>query len=76
MTYLVMFMLVYSHCSKPGFNILALAVLPQTQGKGIGKKFLTQGLEQEAENVATSLRLNSADHRISAHAFYESWLYL
>jgi len=23
--------------SKPGFNILALAVLPQTQGKGIGK---------------------------------------
>ena len=26
--------------SKPGFNILALAVLPQTQGKGIGKTLL------------------------------------
>jgi len=26
--------------SKPGFNILALAVLPQTQCKGIGKTLL------------------------------------
>ena len=57
--------------SKPGFNILALAVLPQTQGKGIGKTLL-QGLEQEAEKRGYKfIRLNSADHRISAHAFYE-----
>ena len=33
--------------SKAGFNILALAVLPQAQGQGIGKSLL-QGLEQEA----------------------------
>ena len=57
--------------SKPGFNILALAVLPQTQGKGIGKTLL-QGLEQEAEKRGYKfIRLNSADHRIGAHAFYE-----
>ena len=57
--------------SKPGFNILALAVLPQTQGKGIGKTLL-EGLEQEAEKrVYNFIRLNSADHRIAAHAFYE-----
>ena len=58
----------YSHA---GFNILALAVLPQTQGKGIGKTLL-QGLEKEAEKRGYKfIRLNSADHRIGAHAFYE-----
>ncbi len=45
--------------------------MPQTQGKGIGKTLL-QGLEQEAEKRGYKfIRLNSADHRISAHAFYE-----
>ena len=57
--------------SKQGFNILALAVLPQTQGKGIGKVLL-HGLEQEAEKRGYKfIRLNSADHRIGAHTFYE-----
>lgn len=57
--------------SKPGFNILALAVLPQMQGQGIGKTLL-QGLEQEAKNQEYQfIRLNSADHRLGAHAFYE-----
>ena len=57
--------------SKPGFNILALAVLPQSQGKGIGKTLL-EGLEQEAEKRGYNfIRLNSADHRTGAHAFYE-----
>ena len=57
--------------SKPGFNILALAVLPQTQGQGIGKTLL-QGLEHEAKKRDYNfIRLNSADHRLGAHAFYE-----
>ena len=57
--------------SKPGFNILALAVLTQTQGKGIGKNLLEE-LEQEAEKRGYNfIRLNSADHRTGAHAFYE-----
>ena len=57
--------------SKPGFNILALAVLPQTKGQGIGKTLL-QGLEQEAKKRGYNfIRLNSADHRLGAHAFYE-----
>ena len=57
--------------SKPGFNILALAVLPQTQGKGIGKALL-EGLEQETKRRGYEfIRLNSADHRLGAHAFYE-----
>ena len=57
--------------SNAGFNILALAVLPQRQGKGIGKALL-EGLEQETKRRGYEFsRLNSADHRLGAHAFYE-----
>ena len=57
--------------SNAGFNILALTVLPQMQGKGIGKALL-KGLEQETEKRGYKfIRLNSAEHRIGAHAFYE-----
>ena len=57
--------------SKAGFNILALPVLPQAQGQGIGKSLL-QGLEEEAKRRGYEfIRLNSADHRLDAHAFYE-----
>lgn len=57
--------------SKAGFNILALAVLPQAQGQGIGKTLL-EGLEHEAKKRCYNfIRLNSADHRLGAHAFYE-----
>lgn len=57
--------------SKAGFNILALAISPQAQGQGIGKSLL-QGLEQEAKRRGYGfIRLNSADHRLGAHAFYE-----
>ena len=57
--------------SNAGFNILALAVLRQMQGKGIGKALL-EGLEQETEKRGYKfIRLNSAEHRIGAHAFYE-----
>ena len=57
--------------SKAGFNILALAVSPQAQGQGIGKSLL-QGLEEETKRRGYEfIRLNSADHRLGAHAFYE-----
>ena len=57
--------------SEPGFNVLALAVLPDQQGKGIGK-ILLQGLEDEAKRRGYAfIRLNSADYRTEAHAFYE-----
>ena len=57
--------------SKAGFNILALAVLPQSQGRGIGRDLL-EGLEKETKRRGYEfIRLNSADHRLGAHAFYE-----
>ena len=61
--------------SKAGFNILALAVLPQSQGRGFGRDLL-EGLEKETKRRGYEfIRLNSADHRLGAHAFYERFGY-
>ena len=58
--------------SYAGLNILGLAVLPEFQGKGIGKE-LMHYLEVNAKNDSVSfVRLNSADYRVEAHKFYES----
>lgn len=58
--------------SYTGLNILGLAVLPEFQGKGIGKE-LMHHLEVNAKNDSvTFVRLNSADYRVEAHKFYES----
>ena len=58
--------------SYAGLNILGLAVLPEFQGKGIGKE-LMHHLEVNAKNDSVSfVRLNSADYRVEAHKFYES----
>lgn len=55
-----------------GLNILGLAVLPEFQGKGIGKE-LMHYLEVNAKNDSVSfVRLNSADYRVEAHKFYEN----
>ena len=57
--------------SYAGLNILGLAVLPEFQGKGIGKE-LMRHLELNAKNNSiASIRLNSADYRVEAHKFYE-----
>ena len=58
--------------SYTGLNILGLAVLPEFQGKGIGRE-LMHYLEVNAKNDSVSfVRLNSADYRVEAHKFYES----
>ena len=58
--------------SYAGLNVLGLAVLPEFQGKGIGKE-LMRHLEVNAKNDSVSfVRLNSADYRVEAHKFYES----
>lgn len=58
--------------SYAGLNILGLAVLPEFQGKGIGKE-LMRHLELNAkDDSVTFVRLNSADYRVEAHKFYES----
>lgn len=58
--------------SYAGLNILGLAVLPEFQGKGIGKE-LMHYLEVNVKNdYVLFVRLNSADYRVEAHKFYES----
>ena len=60
-----------SFYSGLGLNILGLAVNPDFQGRGIGKK-LMERLEQYAvENSISFIRLNSALKREEAHKFYE-----
>ncbi|CAM3386361.1 GNAT family N-acetyltransferase [Streptococcus pluranimalium] len=57
--------------AEAGLNVLALAVLPNSQGLGIGKA-LMQGLEEQAKVAGFAfIRLNSGSHRKEAHAFYQ-----
>ena len=59
-----------------GFNILALAVLPEFQNQKIGKK-LIQEIENEAiKRKFKFIRLNSGEQRVNAHIFYEKCGYL
>lgn len=58
--------------SDVGLNILGLAVLPEFQGKGIGKKLMNH-LEANAKYGSVSfIRLNSAATRVESHKFYEN----
>lgn len=58
--------------SDAGLNILGLAVLPSSQGQGIGKKLMNH-LEATAKNDSFSfVRLNSNVIRVEAHKFYEN----
>ncbi len=53
-----------------GWNIIALAVKPDFQRKGIGQ-ILLSSLEEKAEAAGNSfIRLNSRVERNEAHAFY------
>lgn len=54
----------------PLANIMALAVLPEVQGLGIGRRLL-QAAEDWAQNRGLAgVRLNSGMARVGAHAFY------
>ena len=58
--------------SYAGLNILGLAVLPEFQGKGIGKELMHHLEVKAKDNSVSFVRLNSADYRVEAHKFYES----
>ena len=58
--------------SYAGLNILGLAVLPEFQGKGIGKELMLHLELKAKDNSVSFVRLNSADYRVEAHKFYES----
>lgn len=56
--------------SDRGLNVLALAVHPDHQGRGIGGELMV-ALEEIARMQGYQfIRLNSGSHRVKAHAFY------
>ena len=60
-----------SFYSDLGLNILGLAVNPDFQGKGIGKKLMSKLENYAVDNNISFIRLNSAMKREDAHNFYE-----
>ena len=58
--------------SPTGFNILGLAVLPEYQGRGIGKELISHLESYANKNAIAFIRLNSANHRVKTHGFYEN----
>ena len=60
-----------SFYSDLGLNILGLAVNPDFQGRGIGKKLMKRLEQYAVENSISFIRLNSAMKREDAHNFYE-----
>lgn len=60
-----------SFYSDLGLNILGLAVNPDSQGRGIGRKLINKLEQYAVENRISFIRLNSAMKREEAHRFYE-----
>ena len=59
-----------------GWNIIALAVDPDSQRQGIGKKLLKALEEKASAEKYTFIRLNCNIIRKEAHAFYQSMGYI
>ena len=60
-----------SFYSNLGLNILGLAVNPDFQGEGIGRKLMNKLEDYSVDNNISFIRLNSAMKREDAHNFYE-----
>ena len=58
-----------------GWNIIALAVAPEAQRRGIGKELLASLEDQAAKRGDTFIRLNCNMVRTDAHAFYDHMAY-
>ena len=59
-----------------GWNIIALAVDPEAQRHGIGKKLLNALEEKASDDQYTFIRLNCNIIREKAHVFYQSMGYI
>ena len=62
---------VHAQMYESFYSILGLAVNPDFQGRGIGKKLMNKLEEYAVDNNISFIRLNSAMKREEAHKFYE-----
>ena len=62
---------VYEHPHPIGL-IIAMAVDPGHQGKGVGKSLLAAAENHFRTQGVTDCRVNSGLHRVDAHRFYEA----
>ena len=53
-------------------DVLALAVLPEAQGQGVGRKLLEAAEAMARADGCAGIRLNSGFGRDGAHRFYEA----
>lgn len=56
--------------APPYKNVLAIAVCPRHQGRGIGRLLLQAAEAWARETGAQGIRLNSSAYRVKAHRFY------
>lgn len=60
---------------EPGWNVMALAIAPESQGNGYSKELLTSLEHYAKDNGAAYIRLNSRIERLGAHEFNEQMGY-
>ena len=71
-TFALLIMENLGHMGTPSAVVEDVAVLPNHQGKGIGKQMMRFALEQATEAGGYKMALSSNLRRHDAHAFYES----
>lgn len=54
-----------------GYNVITLAVVPEEQGRGVGRRLLGAFEEMVASEGGSYIKLNSRVERTEAHGFYE-----
>ena len=57
--------------SEGGWDVISLAVAPQAQGRGVGRRLLAACEQEVLRRGGSYVRLNSRVARTKAHGFYE-----
>ena len=70
-TYALLVMENIGHLGKPSSIVESVAVAPDIQGKGIGRKMMQHAIQQAAERGCYKLSLSSNSKRQRAHDFYK-----
>ena len=62
-----------THFARPWAQVENMVVDEELRGQGIGRRLLDRCVELATEAGCYKLQLQSAEHRLDAHRFYESF---